>query len=72
MSQMNHNLDKSRRVRYDALRKLSSIDQFTANKYPTFREFEKALDEGRVCGDYHRRITIVSNNVRKSYTFAAE
>jgi hypothetical protein len=58
-----------RREKYDAVKDMGSIEQLTTGEYPSFSDFKKALSEGRLSGYYTKRIVIVSNDPRKSYTF---
>lgn len=58
--------------KYEKIITMRSIATFTAGKYPTLKEFRKALREGRVCGYYDRKIVIVSNNLNDNYTFVRE
>jgi len=48
---------------------LRSIGQSTSGTYPSLFGFKKALSEGRVSGDYDKRITIVSNDPNEEYRF---
>ena len=58
------------RQKYNAITmNLHSIGQHTYNEYPTFNEFKTALKEGRVSGNYDKRVTIVSNNANDNFTF---
>lgn len=52
----------TRLKKYEALKALRNIDPITAPALPTRNQFFRALAEGRVCGDYEKRIVIVSNN----------
>lgn len=55
--------------KYDAIREMQSVSRLTIGKYPTIYEFRDAIEEGRVSGDYDKRITIVSLNGLSEYTF---
>jgi len=55
--------------KYEAILEMRSIETNTMREHPTKSAFKTALRDGRVTGDYTSRITIVSNDPRKSYTF---
>ena len=55
--------------KYESIRAMASISEYTHNKYPTRSAFKRAIREGRVAGDYDKRIVIVSDDPRESYTF---
>ena len=60
----------NRKQKYQAIRGMVSMGNFTANEYPSRRAFDKALSEGRVCGHYGGvRLRINSNDPFKDYQF---
>ena len=58
----------NRKEKYEAIKNMWSVGQLTSGDYPTQTEFYKALAENRVCGEYGKRIIIVSA-CGNSYTF---
>jgi hypothetical protein len=62
----------NRKQKYQAIRQMESVGLLTDGAYPSQREFNKALSEGRVLGNYDGpRIRINSNNPYKDYQFMA-
>ncbi len=60
----------NRKQKYQAIRRMVSLGNFTANEYPSRRAFDKAISEGRVCGNYEGpRVRINSNDPYKDYQF---
>jgi hypothetical protein len=60
----------NRKQKYQSIRGMVSMGNFTANEYPSRREFDKAISEGRVCGNYEGpRVRINSNDPYKDYQF---
>ena len=48
--------------KYSKILKLRSVGNLTAGTYPTLREFQDALENNRVFGDYEKRVVIMSND----------
>ena len=54
---------------YNAIRDMQSIGTLTSEQYPTFDEYYEARREGRVCGDFRKRVVIVAAQAHREYTF---
>jgi hypothetical protein len=55
--------------KYCDIKRMKSISPLTSNMYPAINEFGRALKEGRVAGDYKKRLKIVSNNPLENFIF---
>jgi len=58
--------------KHDAICSMRSLGTLTSGKHPSLTAFKYALRDGRVCGDYDKRIVIASMNPRFNYTFIKE
>ena len=57
---------------YNAIREMDSIGEHTSGEYPDFSEYISARNQGRVSGDFRKRVVIVSNNPIANYTFVTD
>jgi hypothetical protein len=62
----------TRDEKYTAIMEMESIGQFTHGKYLTKRAFFRALTEGRVLGEYTKRIVVISDDPGQEYTFVLD
>jgi len=59
----------NRKQKFESIKEMASVDKLTYGEYPSQREFNRALETGRVAGAYGVAIVITSNDPYKSYTF---
>ena len=64
----------NRQQKFEMVKDMSSQGQLTSGRYPSGREFFRALSTGRVAGTYGPSglLVITSNDPLKSYTFRGQ
>jgi len=60
---------RNKEGKFQAIKEMASRGAFTFGQYPTRGQFYRALEDGRVEGDYQQRIKIRDEALIQQYTF---
>jgi hypothetical protein len=57
------------RAKYLRIMQMSSVYESTKDNYPTWEEFNQAIEGKRIVGNYKERIVILSDDLETQYRF---